>query len=456
MNIAVLGYGIEGQSTVRYFAKRGHRITVCDIDKKHESAAKTKTVNFKFGPHYLDDLRGFDLIFRSPGIPYLRKELDCVRSKLTSLTKYFLEKCPCPIIGVTGTKGKGTTASLIYEILKGAFGGRGGKRKIFLGGNIGAPPLDFLDELSPQDLVVLELSSFQLQDIDKSPHVAVVLGITPDHMDHHQDFEEYEKAKQNIARFQSGGDFAVLSMDNSCAASFSKYTKAKIMHFSVEEQVKEGAFIKAGSFVLKKGKTGMIFGERGKTKLIGPHNLQNVLAAAAAAGILGAPVEVISKVVREYPGLPHRLEFVREAAGVRYYNDSASTNPDTAIAALRSFSSPVILIAGGSDKNADFAPLGREIALRPAVKSVVVMGQTRPKIENAIENAFKNSSLKLPARQALLELIGADNYQEAFMVAKMMAEPGDTVLLSPACASFDMFKNYQERGGIFKDFVMDL
>ncbi len=184
--------------------------------------------------------------------------------------------------------------------------------------------------------------------------------------------------------------------------------------------------------------------------------MQNILAAAATAGILDAPVEAISKAVREYPVLPHRLEFVQEAAGARYYNDSASTNPDTAIAALRSFSSPVILIAGGSDKKADFESLGREIALRPAIKAVVVMGQTRPKIENAIENAFRNSNLKLPARQALLELIGADNYQEAFMVAKMMAEPGDTVLLSPACASFDMFKNYQERGDVFKNFVMDL
>ncbi len=446
MKIAVVGYGVEGKSVVKYFAKHKAAITVCDVDGSIKQAqSEGGHIHFKLGPHYLNDLGGFDLIFRSPGIPYLKPEFNIVRSRLTSATKYFFEKCPCPIVGITGTKGKGTTASLIYEMLKGQ------KRRVFLGGNIGTSPLDFLDGLRSDDIVILELSSFQLQDLNKGPSVAVVLGINEDHLDHHKDFDEYIEAKKNIIKFQGASDFAVIDGDNEISNSFAKGAKSKVFKISFKPLADDGAFIKVGKLIFKHGKTGIIFGEKNNVGLIGEHNLKNILAAGAAANLLGVPIDAIGKVVREFRGLPHRLEFVGEIGGAKFYNDSASTNPLTTIAAFRAFGAPTILIAGGSEKNADFSSLGEEIAKRKNIKTVVLMGQTRGKIESAIEKAC----VKSPRTDAPLELIGADSYMEAFMVAKMLAASGDVVLLSPACASFDMFKNYAQRGDIFRNFVLD-
>lgn len=447
MKIGIAGFGVEGRALMQYFGRRGHEITICDINRKVEKEKSSSKIHYRFGPHYLTNLQEFDVIFRSPGIPYLKHEFDPVRDRVTSLTRYFFEYCPCQIVGVTGTKGKGTTATLIYEMLKST------GKKIYLGGNIGEPPIKFLDELKKDDLVILELSSFQLQDLDRSPHIAVVLGITPDHFDHHENMEEYIEAKRNIVRFQKKEDVAILDIDNPRSAGFTRSTKAKILQVSVEKPVTEGALLKVGSLIIKRGKTGIIVGEKGQTGLIGNHNLKNILAAATAADQLGVPVEVISKVIRQWRGLPHRLEFVGEKGGVRFYNDSASTNPETAIAALRTFSNPTILIAGGSDKGIDFTLLGEEIAKRPNVKSVILMGETRRKIERAIEQAVAREEKHIRRREIPLELIFAETYHEAFMVAKLIAQPGDTVLLSPACASFDMFSNYQERGEIFRNFV---
>lgn len=440
MRIAIIGFGVEGRAVLKYFlAQGGHEITVCDIHTPAEKSADSGRIHFKFGPHYLNDLSEFDLIFRSPGIPYLKPEFSGVRDKITSATKYFFEHCPCPTIGVTGTKGKGTVSTLIYEMLK---EGKVAPR-IFLGGNIGKPAISFLDGLKKNDLAVLELSSFQLQDLAISPHTAVVLGISPDHLDYHKTMEEYIEAKKNIVKYQKRGDIAVFDMDNETSASFAKCTAARIL---------ESAFVKAGSFVVKDGKKGMIFGKKEEINLIGEHNVKNLLIAATIAAVLGAPVEAITKITREFKGLPHRLEPIKEIAGARYYDDSASTNPETAIAAVRAFSGPLILIAGGSDKNADFTALGEEIAARPNIRTVILMGTTKLKIEKAISKAMIRAQRH---RRAPLEIIFADSYHEAFMVAKMIAAPGDTVLLSPACASFDSFKNYAERGEVFKNFVLD-
>lgn len=460
MKIAIVGFGVEGKALAQYFEKQEQHVTICDAKK---NLPRTSGLHFQLGHNYLKGLDSFDLIFRSPGIPFLKKEFDPVRKKLTSLTKYFFEKCPCPIVGVTGTKGKGTTSTLLFEMLKGSHAGA-----VFLGGNIGEPPLHFLDKLKPEDIIVLELSSFQLQDLGVSPHCAVVLGITPDHLDHHQNMKEYVEAKKNIVRFQKPGDTAVLDFDNAHSASFAKSTAARVRGISVEKTVDDGGFLKVGSLVIAGGHKGIIFGEQGATGLIGDHNIKNILAAAVAADSLGVPVEVISRVVRDFKGLPHRLEFVKEINGVKFYNDSASTNPETAIAALRAFSGPIILIAGGSDKNTDFSPLGKEAAKRLNLKTVVLMGETKEKLSDAIEDAVadeedriankmeKNGIHPIPQREVPLELIAAESYQEAFMVTAVMAQPGDTVLFSPACASFDMFSNYKERGDTFRNFVLSL
>lgn len=461
--IAIVGYGVEGRACADYFEKKGYNITVCD--QKYSGPLKSPTQKLRSGADYLKNLHEFDLVFRSPGVPYLLKEFKPVREKLTSLTKYFFENCPCPIVGVTGTKGKGTTATLIYEMLKDTK-----KGKVFLGGNIGTPPLTFLDALKPDDTVILELSSFQLEDMTQSPHVAVVLGITPDHLDHHQNFDEYVTAKKNIVKFQKKSDFAVIDMDNAVSARFAEagVTAAKKLFVSSAKSTitknTAGAFVKVSSLVIKRGATGMIFGERGAVGLIGEHNIKNLLAAAAATELLGAPIEAITKVSREFRGLPHRLQLVRDIDGARYYDDSASTNPETTIAALRAFHQPTILIVGGSDKNVSFQPLGDEIARRLNVKTVVLMGQTKGKIESAVEMSCAQEQKRIVEnlmregqpvrhRDIPLELIAAESYQEAFMVARLLAQPGDVVLLSPGCASFDMFTDYKERGEIFNNFV---
>lgn len=444
----MVGYGIEGRALAQYFCAKGDHVTVCDVREQKRNDEPPAGTTFRCGSNYLDQLESFDQIFRSPGIPYLKHEFDAVREKLTSLTRYFFEHCPCPIIGVTGTKGKGTTTMLIYEMLRAWMQ----KGRVFIGGNIGAPPLDFLDELTKNDLVVLELSSFQLQDLNQSPHVAVVLGITPDHLDHHHSLKEYGEAKRRMVQFQKENDIAVLDIDNPTVKTFEKHTPAKIYHVSTEGPVARGGFKKLASLMLKDSKTGTFLGEKHELGLIGEHNIKNILAASAAAHALGVPVEVISRVIREFKGLPHRLELVGELSGARFYNDSASTNPETAIAAVRTFSTPTILILGGSDKSTDFTPLGREIAKKLNIRTVILMGETKSKIETSIEEAVKETA-QSARRDVPLELISADTFQEAFMVARLMAQPGDTVLLSPACASFDMFRNYQERGDIFRNFI---
>lgn len=475
MHIAILGCGIEGRSIAAYFRKMEGGVTVCDVKRDiDKSAPEFSGVHFQTGPNYLQNLSKFDLVFRSPGISYKKKELQKLGPKLTSLTKYFFEHCPCHIIGITGTKGKGTTATLLYQMLKAETPtARGGTQKkapldfargeIFIGGNIGTSPLDFLDALKPGDTVILELSSFQLQDLKQSPHIAIILGITPDHLDYHENLDEYIEAKRNIVRHQKAGDTAIIDIDNAESAAFGQGASANIREISTQKSVAEGGCVKVASLVITSGKTATIIGEKGQTGIIGEHNLKNILAASVAASELGVSVEIISKVIREFKGLPHRLEFIGEFGGARYYNDSLSTTPETAIAALRTFTSPLILIAGGSDKNVAYSALGEEIVERLNVKTVVLMGQTKGKIERAIDEAAlrqKTREHELQAkgrpvrvREIPLEVITAENYQEAFMVARMLAQPGDTVLLSPASASFDMFANYQERGEIFSRFV---
>lgn len=442
MRIAILGAGVEGLTTANYLRSEGEKdITICD-EKLASLPKQLEWAGSQLGKNAFKDLEKFDVLYRSPGVAYTRPELDSVRKKLTSQTRYFFEKCPCTIIGVTGTKGKGTTSSLISEMLK-----KSGRR-VFLGGNIGVPPLTFLSEVNKDDVVVLELSSFQLQDLDASPHIAVVLGISDDHLDQHKTLDEYYSAKKNLVLNQGKDDVAVIEVDSSVSASFCDATSARVFQVSLEKPQKQGAFVKQGMMIVADSESQMIIGEVGKTQLPGVHNVKNMLMAATAAHAAGAPVEAIAEVIREWCGLPHRLQLVAEKEGVKFYNDSASTNPSTTVAALRSFTQPMVLIAGGSDKNLDFAPLAREMVERKNLKRVILMGETKRKIEAAIDAVTVK-------RSAPLEIIFAESYMEAFMVAKLTAEAGDVVLLSPGCASFDMFKNYVERGDLFTNFVRE-
>lgn len=468
--VAVLGISTEGIATAEYLVKKGAKVTACDKNspqKLGKNFGKIKKLNIplKLGKNYLENLNGFEIVFRTPGMPLWLPELTAAKeagAEISSQTKLFFESCPCPIIGVTGTKGKGTTATLIFEILK-----RAGK-KAFLGGNIGNPPIEFLDRLTPTSWVVLELSSFQLEDLKTSPHIAVVLNITSDHLfsvapdspNYHLSQEAYIKAKENIVKYQKEKDFVILNFDYKASRRFSKLTPAKVYYFSRKKRVK-GAYVKEGKIFLNKGKP-LLIGKAEKLILPGEHNWENVTAAICGASLASVPPSAIRKATFEFKGLEHRLEFVREVGRVKYYNDSFSTTPETAIAAIRAFKESIILIAGGSEKGLDYTKLGEEIS-RSSVKTLILIGQIAEKIEKAVLRNYqlpitdfraKARKVAMPSRHYQLKIIKNLKTMSAIIkAAKEEARPGDVVLLSPASASFDMFRNYKDRGKQFKDEV---
>lgn len=458
--VVVLGISIEGIATVKYLVKKGSRVTACDKKPPEELGEDFReisglNVRFRLGKNHLKNLDQFEIIFRTPGMPLWLPELVTAKKagvKISSQTKLFFESCPCPIIGVTGTKGKGTTASLIFEILKSA------DKKVFLGGNIGNPPIEFLDKLSTDSLVVLELSSFQLEDLQVSPHIVVVLNIASDHLfsiaqdspNYHLSQKDYLRAKENIVKYQKKKDFAVLNFDYKSSKAFSKLTEGLIYYFSRREKVK-GAYVANNRLFLNKDQP-LLIGETKDLILPGVHNWENVAAAICAASLAGASRSAIKKTVFAFKGLEHRLEFVREVNGVKYYNDSFSTTPETAIAAIRAFKKPIILIAGGSEKGLDYAELGKEI-VKSSVKTLILIGQIANKIEKAVIKSLKSNppaggqSLKLKIIKNL------ETMKEIVKKANQEAKAGDVVILSPASASFDMFKNYKDRGKQFKNEV---
>jgi len=440
--IAILGFGIEGQSLVNFLLGKNNKIVVFDQKDRGElkgiQTFEKKGISFVLGKDYFKKgLKDFDFVFRSPlfklSLPEI-KEAKQAGVVVSSATKLFFDSCKGRIIGVTGSKGKGTTSTLVYNILKEQ------GFKVFLGGNIGKPILSLLPKLKETSWVVLELSSFQLQDLKKSPHIAVVLFITPEHLDYHETFNEYVKAKENIVIHQGKNDYAVINADNKDSLSFSKNTRAKKFFFSKVKEVK-GSYVKGKEIFFKD----VLIGEIDDLKLIGRHNLENVCAAITASFLAKAGLPAIKKAVFSFSGLEHRLEKVRSYKGINFYNDSFSTMPDASIAAIRSFKKPLILIAGGSEKNADFTNLGEEI-VKSKVKSLILIGQTAKKI--------KESTLKAGFKGKIIE--GLRNMEEIISLVFKEAEAGDTVLLSPGCASFGMFKDYKDRGKQFKKYVKAL
>lgn len=448
--IAILGLGIEGLASADFLLKQGVACTV--LDKKSEQGLDTavvarlkeQNVMFITGDDYLSHIEAFDIIIRSPGISMLTPELVVAQKKgvvITSHTQLFFDLCPCPIIGVTGTKGKGTTSSLIYHTLK-----ESGK-DVYLGGNIGNPPLTFLDLLTKDSLVVLELSSFQLQDCTKSPHIAVVLMITSEHLDYHATTEEYVAAKRNLLRVQTNRDYAVINRDYIASNESDIHTEGKVYFVSREREVaEEGCFVKDNAvWVRQDGKDKKII-EISEIALLGKHNLENVCAAVMAASLAGVSEEAMVSVLKNFTGLDHRLEFVGEINGVKYYDDSFSTTPETAIAAIESFTEPEILILGGSSKGADFTELGVAIAKQTNIKAIIGIGTEWENIKSKIKNP-----------SAKFEIIeGAKSMREVIIEVQDIAASGDVVLLSPGCASFGMFKNYKDRGEQFQKEVKKL
>lgn len=451
--IAILGFGIEGQSVADYLIGKTDNIVV--LDEKNRSdfdlevlkSYESRGIEFKWGK--IEDLKEFDIVFRSPGInPASKYILDAKHSgvMITSATKLFFDLCPAEIIGVTGTKGKGTTSTLIYEMLKfNSSTSSEQKNDVFLGGNIGNPPLEFLDKLDKDSKVVLELSSFQLIDLEKSPHIAVMLMTTVEHLDYHKDVYEYIEAKRNIFRYQSADDYAIVNQDYPASNESDIEGEAPVYRVSrAREVLEEGCYVDNEEIKLKIKNEKLKIIKIDEVALPGKHNLENAAAASMAAVISGVDLPTIKHVLKTFKGLPHRIEFVATVRGVSYYDDSFSTTPETAIAAIESFSEPKILILGGSSKNSDFNELGQIISNSDSIKAIIGIGEEWSRIRLKI----KDNRLRI--------IEGLRDTKSIVETASKIAEVGDVVLLSPACASFDMFKNYKDRGNQFKEKVKSL
>lgn len=446
--VGILGLSVEGLDSVRFFLQEKSQITCLDRRISSEfretyTNLQQKGVSFQLGPTYLNNLNTFDILVRTPGMWPKLPELLYVKDQgvcVTSATRLFFDLCKAHIIGVTGTKGKGTTSTLIYEMLKAE------RKETILGGNVGIPLLSKVREIPRTGWVVYELSSFQLEDLHTSPHIAVVHRITQEHLlnfdklatNFHTNREAYVEAKKPIVRYQTKHDFAIINNADPTAESFSTLTPAHIYRFHRYQSGVDAYVQNHTVYVVWQTKKHRIC-TSSDIKLRGDHNLENIAAATLAALCAGVSISTIRQTVRKFEGLEHRLEFVRSVGNTAYYNDSFSTVPETTIAAVESFTEPIVLIVGGSDKGSLFEEMGKVIA-RSSVHTLIVIGQMTMRISEAVEKANYKGKL----------ISGCHSMHEIIQTAYKAARPGDIVLLSPACASFDMFKNYKERGKLFK------
>lgn len=430
MKIAIAGYGIEGQSNYRYFALgEGGQNEVVIVDEKQPDTILPKGATTIIGENAFSQLSDFDLVIRTAG---LAPRKITTNGKIWSSTNEFFEKCPAPIIGVTGSKGKGTTASLIASILRQA------GHTVHLVGNIGVPALDVLSDITDSDIVVYELSSFQLWDVERSPQTAVVLYIEPEHLDIHVNFDEYLAAKSNIAKNQFDSDRVVYNQANEYASRIADMSRG----IKVPYQNESYAHVQNGAFYYGEQKLCSIE----QLTLPGKHNLDNACAAISAVWAWTNDGDVIGRGINEFKGLDHRLKFVAQVNGVDYYDDSIATTPGSAIAATKSFDQPKVLILGGSSKGADFSELARSV-VESNVRGVILMGAESRTIEKALVDASYRA----------IDNLGPDaTMSSAVDKASQLAEDGDVVILSPACASFGMFKNYADRGNQFITAVKSL
>ena len=449
--VAFIGAGVSHKRCIEQFVELGAQVTLCDQKKSLEDfgayadTLRRLHVRLSLGEHYTDGFAGQDIIMRTPGYEYYKPELQAALqagTKVTSEVELFFELCPCEIVAVTGSDGKTTTTTLISKMFEAA------GRKVFLGGNIGAALLPQLADVTPEAVAVVELSSFQLISMRVSPKVAVVTNVTPNHLDHHKDMQEYIDAKRNILLWQVPPCRAVLGFENEISRGMQKDCKGEQVWFTRLHETDKGAFLRESDDTLCYAENGVVTPilPRAEVKLRGLHNVENLLAAIAA--VWGrVPVEAMRQVGSTFTGVEHRIEPVRTLDGVTYYNDSIASSPTRTIAGLRSFNQKIILIAGGYDKKIPYEPLAPEILAH--VKTLVLMGATGPRIEAAVRGCagFDESALTI---------LHADSMQHAVELARGAAQPGDVVSLSPASASFDLYPNFEVRGRDYKNIVNSL
>lgn len=446
--VCFVGIGTSNLPLIELFAEKGAVVSACDrqnYEALGDNAVRAEKAGAKLilGDDYLKRI-DTEILFRSPGTPFYLPELEALKKKgviVTSEMEVFFDLCPCKIIAVTGSDGKTTTTTVISEFLK-AEG-----KTVHLGGNIGTPLLPIIESINEDDYAVVELSSFQLISMRKSPEIAVVTNLAPNHLDIHKDMDEYVKSKKNIILHQNAFSKAVLNLDNDISDSFSSDVRGQLIKFSRKKNVENGAYLNGDTIVYNDyGKLTEIMNYK-DIKIPGMHNVENYLAAISAVwGIVS--VENIVKVAESFGGVEHRAEFVRELDGVKYYNDSIASSPTrTAIGTLSLYEKKIIIIAGGYDKHIPYDPLGPVICKK--VKVLILMGDTAPKIEKAVKESPEYSE-NTPV------IINVNNMEEAVNAARKNAKKGDIVSLSPASASFGLYKNFMQRGNHFKDIVNNL
>jgi UDP-N-acetylmuramoylalanine--D-glutamate ligase len=423
MKIAIAGYGVEGESNYHYWNTPDNQVVI--VDERQPSHTVPVDASLIVGEDAFAKLEGYDLVIRTAGLAPRKIKTD---GKIWSATNEFFEKCPAPIIGVTGSKGKGTTSSLIASILQAA------GKTVHLVGNIGVPALDKLADIHADDVVVYELSSFQLWDAERSPYIAVVLMIEPDHLDVHSSLEDYIDAKAHIARHQTADDSVIYNGANRAAGYIGQLSQGHQIPYQSDDaaHVRDGAFYYADQPLCPVD----------ALQLPGVHNQDNACAAIAAVFALNDAIEpqAIEQGLRAFTGLPHRLKFVRTVNDVSYYDDSIATTPGSAIAAIHAFEAPKVLILGGSEKGADYTQLVDEFIATQSIRAVIAVGKTGGQIAELLHAKDANTMIRRVNSTSMLDFVHS---------AAEVAQPGDVVILSPASASFDMFKNYSDRGDQF-------
>ncbi len=442
---AFIGLGRSNLPLIKMFCDSGAIVYACDSRDKASLGAQAQMAKdygaiLSLGEGYLDNL-DVEMVFRTPGMNYNSPVLSQMRDRgivITSEMELFFELCPCRIIAVTGSDGKTTTTTIISELL------RAQGYTVHLGGNIGNPLMPEIYDIREDDFAVVELSSFQLISMKKSPSVAVVTNVAPNHLDVHKDMEEYTDAKRNIVLYQDKDCKAILNLDNEISFSFKDSTQAETFCFSRTQPVSKGAYVKGNEIRFTDGNNDEFVMNVSDIRIPGLHNVENYLAAICAVKDF-VTNETIIKVADTFNGVKHRAQLVREFEGVRYYNDSIASSPTrTACGMLSLFDEKIILICGGYDKNIPYAPLGPVICSK--VKTLVLLGATGPKIETAVKESVNYS-------EDLLQIIYADSMEKAVKIARENAQSGDIVALSPASASFDMYRDFEQRGEHFMSVV---
>jgi UDP-N-acetylmuramoylalanine--D-glutamate ligase len=440
--VLVVGLGKSGVASALFLKSHGARVTVSDTKSGDELRNEIPVlldngITVETGGHGDRTFRGQDLIVVSPGVPVDAPPLVQARSagnRVIGEIELAAQFLPGPIVAITGSNGKTTTTTLTGEIMTAS------GFPALVGGNIGTPAISLAERAKPETVIVLEVSSFQLETIQTfRPKVVVVLNVTPDHLDRHRTFEAYVDAKARIFENQQGSDFAVLNADDPTCVTMASRTRAHVFWFSRQKEVQQGAWVRDGNIVFRDGTGQKEIMQVSEIPLKGAHNLENVLAAICAGTLMGCAPEKIRQAVRDFKAVEHRLEFVATIRGVDYYNDSKATNVDATIKALESFPANIHLILGGKDKGSDYTVLND--LLRQRVERVYTIGAAAAKIESQIKGA---------------EVVHAETLENAIRKANAVAQPGDVVLLAPACASFDQFKSYEHRGKLFKEIVLGL